>query len=271
VKKTEKKPLAKKVVAKLGPVEKPTATPVKPAKKMKLLLEQRGMMAASAKRDESGEADQQLASLPTQADKSKSFDQISSKPQSEAEVSAPPAAPEKRSMTAVKKSTMTDYNSGSKQEKLFIEAGRLRDQGKLAPAIDLLKQLLLKDSNHGRARRRLARIYVEQGKVAQSLELLREGVFGRSSVQLAKEEPNLAAFLAALYQRESDHWQAIDLYENLLRLYPDKGVWRMGLAISLERVNEPDDALRAYTLALDSEDLSNKLRTFINKRIRKLK
>ena len=127
------------------------------------------------------------------------------------------------------------------------------------------------DAEHGRGRRRLARIYVESGKTNKALDLLQGGISGRSAAQLSKEDPNLAAFLAALYQRDEDHWQAIDLYENLLRLYPKKGVWQMGLAISLERVGEPADALRAYTTALNSGDLNRKLRSFVNGRIQELK
>ncbi|MBF0455827.1 MAG: PEGA domain-containing protein [Magnetococcales bacterium] len=154
---------------------------------------------------------------------------------------------------------------------LFQQAVRLKDQSKIPQAIDLLKQVLSLDAGHARARRRLARIYVETGKIREALELLREAVAGRNATQLSEEDPNLSAFLAALYQREEDHWHAIDLYENLLLRYPNKGVWHMGLAISLERVNEPSDALRAYTVAINSGDLSQKLRTFVQKRIRELK
>ena len=157
-----------------------------------------------------------------------------------------------------------------KAEELFVKAGKLREEGKIDRAVDQLQQALRLNPEHSRARRRLARIYVEGGKVRQALELLRAAVSGRNATQLTAEDPNLSAFLAALYQREEEHWQAIDLYENLLSRYPDKGVWQMGLAISLERVNEPADALQAYTLALNSGDLSRKLQVFVKKRVREL-
>ncbi|MBF0358274.1 MAG: tetratricopeptide repeat protein [Magnetococcales bacterium] len=169
------------------------------------------------------------------------------------------------------KPDMIVKHSSREVEAMFVEAGELRDQGKQEQAVELLEQILAIDSDHGRARRRLARIYVESGEANKALTLLQAGVAGRSTVQLTKDEPNLAAFLAALYQRDDDHWQAIDLYENLLRRYPDNGVWQMGLAISLERVGEPGDAMRAYQMALKSDDLSRKLRTFINRRIQELK
>jgi tetratricopeptide (TPR) repeat protein len=169
------------------------------------------------------------------------------------------------------KPAMVTKHSSRDIEVMFVKAGELRDQGKQEQAVELLKQLLDIDTDHGRARRRLARIYVESGQANKALVLLQGGVAGRSTVQLTKDEPNLAAFLAALYQRDDDHWQAIDLYENLLRRYPDNGVWQMGLAISLERVGEPGDAMRAYQMALKSDDLSRKLRTFVNRRIQELK
>ncbi|MBF0445309.1 MAG: tetratricopeptide repeat protein [Magnetococcales bacterium] len=184
----------------------------------------------------------------------------------EPSLSLPEKAPELE-----KPPTMVVHHTSSEVEGMFFRSAQLRDQGKTQEAEELLKNLLSIDPDHGRARRRLARIYVESGQANQALVLLQGGVAGRSSLQLSKEEPNLAAFLAALYQRDEDHWHAIDLYENLLRRFPDKGVWQMGLAISLERVGEPADALKAYKTALNSGELSRKLRMFVNKRVQELK
>ncbi|MBF0448232.1 MAG: PEGA domain-containing protein [Magnetococcales bacterium] len=155
-------------------------------------------------------------------------------------------------------------------ESLFQESGMFRERGEMDQAIDRLEKILSMDASHGRARRRLARIHVEMGQVAKALELLQAAVSGRNAAQLSGEDPNLAAFLAALYQREEKHWQAIDLYENLLVRYPEKGIWQMGLAISLERQSETADALRAYRSALNSGELSDKLQDFVKKRIKEL-
>jgi tetratricopeptide (TPR) repeat protein len=177
----------------------------------------------------------------------------------------------KKAQDLEKPPAMVVHHTSSDVEGMFFRSAQLRDQGKLDEAIELLNNLLSVDPDHGRARRRLARIYVESGQANEALVLLQGGVGGRSSLQLSKEEPNLAAFLAALYQRDEDHWHAIDLYENLLRRFPDKGVWQMGLAISLERVGEPADALKAYKTALNSGELNRKLRAFVKKRVQELK
>ncbi|MBF0381436.1 MAG: tetratricopeptide repeat protein [Magnetococcales bacterium] len=178
--------------------------------------------------------------------------------------------PPSRSKDIASPPVMLVKPSSGEIEGMFSRSAKLRDQGKTQEAVELLKNILQAKPEHGRARRRLARIYVESGQANKALVLLQGGVAGRSTLQLSKEEPNLAAFLAALYQRDEDHWHAIDLYENLLRRFPDKGVWQMGLAISLERVGEPEDALKAYKTALNSGDLSHRLRTFVNKRVEEL-
>ncbi|MBF0342082.1 MAG: PEGA domain-containing protein [Magnetococcales bacterium] len=134
----------------------------------------------------------------------------------------------------------------------------------------LLQQVIKADPGHKGAVRRLARLMVETNRGDKALDLLRQAAGGRGDLSLADDDPNLAAFLAALYQRREEHWQAIDLYEALLKKYPNKGLWQMGMAISLEKVDENPEALRAYKKALASGDLNHKLQNFVRKRIEKL-
>ena len=135
----------------------------------------------------------------------------------------------------------------------------------------LLQKVLTRDPTHTLARHRLARIFVESGRVADGLAVLKKSVRGRSSAVVVGEDPNLAAFLAALYQQQGEHGKAIDLYRALLQRFPGKGIWRMGMAISMEKVGKPKNALRAYEEALITGDLSEKLRDFVQKRIHRLK
>ncbi|GAB0057144.1 hypothetical protein SIID45300_01467 [Candidatus Magnetaquicoccaceae bacterium FCR-1] len=134
----------------------------------------------------------------------------------------------------------------------------------------LLQQVIKADPGHKAAVRRMARIMVESNRADKALDLLRQAAGGRGDTSLADEDPNLAAFLAALYQRREEHWQAIDLYEALLKKYPNKGLWQMGMAISLEKVDENAEAMRAYKKSLASGDLNLKLQNFVRKRIEKL-
>ncbi|MBF0193006.1 MAG: tetratricopeptide repeat protein [Magnetococcales bacterium] len=265
-----KKEMAKKVITKKETAKKIIAKKVAPqpqvkvAKAIKKIVTKKNDMFEV---DESAAYDVVNSPMPSQAPqeikKIAETIKVKVKPK-------PPAKLPVKAKDLEKPPTMVvNYTSGD-VEGMFSRSAKLRDQGKTQEAIELLNNLLSVDPDHGRARRRLARIYVESGQANQALVLLQGGVAGRSSLQLSKEEPNLAAFLAALYQRDEDHWHAIDLYENLLRRFPGKGVWQMGLAISLERVGEPADALKAYKTALNSGELSRKLRAFVKKRVQEL-
>ncbi len=155
-------------------------------------------------------------------------------------------------------------------EHLFQQSLAFRNNRDLEQEEQLLRHALQKDGTHTLARNRLARILVESKRVEEGLRLLQLAVQGRSPTVLASEDANLAAFLAALYQRQEAHQQAVDLYESLLRHHPDKGIWRMGLAISLEKMGRKDPALAAYRQALADSDLSANLRRFVQGRIEQL-
>ncbi|MBF0424128.1 MAG: tetratricopeptide repeat protein [Magnetococcales bacterium] len=154
---------------------------------------------------------------------------------------------------------------------LYDRAVELERNGKSDEAIEFYKRVLERESGHLLARQRLARIYVESGKVSEALTVLKPAVAGRDSRSLAGSDPNFSAFLAALYQRQEEHRKAVDLYEALLSTQPSKGIWQMGMAISLEKLNEPGKALGFYEKALESGELSDRLRSFVQKRVRTLK
>ena len=156
-------------------------------------------------------------------------------------------------------------------EHLFQQSLVFRNNRNVDQEERLLRQVLQKDPGHGLAQRRLSRVLVESGRIAEGLNVLTGAIRGRSAGVLVGEDPNLAAFLAALYQQQNEHGKAIELYRALLQRFPDKGIWRMGMAISMEKEGRVQQALEAYTKALDSSGLSGKLRNFVQKRIQRLK
>lgn len=156
-------------------------------------------------------------------------------------------------------------------EVLFQRSQALRRDNKITQEEALLRQVLEKDGQHKLALRRLSAILVESDRISEGLSVLKKAVGRRSSGVLVGEDPNLAAFLAALYQRRGEHRKAIDLYRTLLQRFPSKGIWRMGMAISMEKSQKPEQALVAYERALTSSDLSDKLNVFVRQRIKKLK
>ena len=156
-------------------------------------------------------------------------------------------------------------------EQLFQQSMAFRNSRNLPQEELLLRQTLQKDPTHGLAQRRLARVLVESGRISEGLDVLTRAIGGRSTGLLVGEDPNLAAFLAALYQQQGEHAKAIELYKSLLQKFPEKGIWRMGMAISLEKRGELKPALHAYEETLKSKGLSNKLYDFVQKRIQRLK
>ncbi|MBF0402218.1 MAG: SPOR domain-containing protein, partial [Magnetococcales bacterium] len=161
--------------------------------------------------------------------------------------------------------------SGESAEHLFQQSLAFRNNRDVAQEELLLRQALQVDASHGLARNRLARILVESHRGKEGLQVLQAAVQGRSAAVVAAEDPNLAAFLAALYQRQESHEQAVAYYQNLLQQHPDKGIWRMGMAISLEKLGKSQQALEAYQGALADESLSAKLRGFVQTRVDQLK
>ncbi|MBF0605034.1 MAG: tetratricopeptide repeat protein [Nitrospirae bacterium] len=154
---------------------------------------------------------------------------------------------------------------------LYDQALAEERNGHSSNAQELYKRVLEHDSGHLLARQRLARIYVESGQAAEALTILKPAVSGRDPQSLARSDPNFSAFLAALYQRQEEHQKAVELYEALLRGDPGKGIWQMGIAISLEKLHQPENALRYYEKAMESGELSTRLRAFVQKRARTLK
>ncbi|MBF0261008.1 MAG: PEGA domain-containing protein [Magnetococcales bacterium] len=186
--------------------------------------------------------------------------------------------PEARKASEKRKGEGVTKNEGAKiaadqsawVERTYQQSVVKKEAGDREGEEGLLMQVIKADSGHKAAVRRMARIMVESNRADKALDMLRQAAGGRGDTSLADEDPNLAAFLAALYQRREEHWQAIDLYEALLKKYPNKGLWQMGMGISLEKVDENAEAMRAYKKALASGDLNLKLQNFVRKRIEKL-
>jgi len=109
-----------------------------------------------------------------------------------------------------------------------------------------------------------ARILVartEIGQAAKLLEAHRPGV---------EQAPEYYAYMAGLAQRQGDDDRAVSLYRRITAQDGTRGVWWMGLAISLRRENRRDEALRAFQRAYMDKTLSDNLRHYIDTQIAKL-
>ena len=89
----------------------------------------------------------------------------------------------------------------------------------------------------------LTRLYVEQGQDAAGLQLLER------LQPHAGGNPDFLAFMATLYQRTGRHADAVNYFKQATSARPAEGRWWVGLGISLEAVNERDDARAAFQRA----------------------
>lgn len=109
----------------------------------------------------------------------------------------------------------------------------------------------------------LARLYVEQGKDAAALQLLE-----RLQPQ-AGGNPDFLAFMATLYQRTSRHADAVNYFKQVTSARPVEGRWWVGLGISLEAVDDRDNARAAFQRA-NALPLDPRLAEYVANRLKQL-
>ena len=149
-----------------------------------------------------------------------------------------------------------DYNPGR-----TLLAQKLIKQGQLVKAEHLLKSGLDRDSKEAIWADLYARLLVNKGKIDAAIVVL------TSMTPNIWEEPDYFAFLAALYQKAQRHDDAINTYHEVLQIKPEKGVWWMGLAISLEAVDKYGEALEAYRRASRGNGMSQDLKKYVHSKI----
>ena len=85
------------------------------------------------------------------------------------------------------------------------------------------------------------------------------------------KNPNLLAMAAQSQQRIQQHFSAISIYKQLIKIQPKDARWRAGIAISLEASGEVKAAMHMYKLALSMPGLPRSLAAFSQKRLSTLK
>ncbi len=110
----------------------------------------------------------------------------------------------------------------------------------------------------------LARIYVDNGDPDNALIIIQNGI------DSVLDDPELYAFMAAIYQNKAEYIKSINNYRKALKLNPDNAIWWFGLAISLEKDLSRIDSLKAYRTAVNLGSLSNSLKQYALKKIQLL-
>lgn len=184
-------------------------------------------------------------------------------------------------------------------ENEYRRATVLTQQGKVAEAIGALEQALQLDPLHSVARQTLVGLLLENKRQDDAIRKLQEGVnldrtqpglammLARLQVEkgelrpaidtlqrtlpYAAERSDYQAFLAALFQRDGQHKNAVEHYVLALRNAPQNGLWWMGLGISLQAEGRSTDALDAFGRAKAANSLSPELAAFVDQKLNQLR
>jgi MSHA biogenesis protein MshN len=194
--------------------------------------------------------------------------------------------------------TERPYSPEELAENAYRNAAQLRAQGNPAEAERQLKTLLASDPKQVKARELLVSIQLDSGRWVEAQDTLEQGVaqvpaYLAFRFQLARlylehgaddqaltllegarregrTDPELYAFLAALYQRAGRHADAVKNYQDALAMQPVEGKWWLGLGISLEATKNVPAARDAYHRALESGRLTANLSRYAEERLRAL-
>ena len=165
--------------------------------------------------------------------------------------------------------------------------------GDTAHAETQLRAALDQVPAHTQAAETLAALLLQQGRAQDAAAILANAVAaappaphllilharvlaeaGRDSEAVAQlQSPTLSndadsqALLGALQQRLGNDTQAAAAYRQALTRAPQRGAWWLGLAISLERSQQPVAALEAYRRALADATLDTQVTGYVRGRI----
>ena len=207
----------------------------------------------------------------------------------------PAASPALQSGKIERRSNSTP-SEGAESE--FRRAVILVNQGRIAEGMDGLRTALKIDPAHEAARQTLVSLLLEGRRVDDAAGVLQEGLavnaentgFGMLLARIMVERndpsgalavlqkhaappdrnPDFHAFAAALYQRLDRHQEAIDQYQQALRLAPSAGIWWVGLGISLQAAARPKEAFEAFSSAKAAGPLALDLMSFVDQRLKQL-
>ncbi len=146
------------------------------------------------------------------------------------------------------------------ESRSLLAARKIR-ANRLAEADELLVAGLDGTGRHPQLAKMRARVLVAMDRVETALQVLQGN---RPPVGM---DPEYYAFHAALLQRVGNHEAATDQYKNALLIHPSRGLWWMGLAISLEAMGHRQDAVRAYTKARKAGLAKKAIRHFVETRL----
>jgi len=101
----------------------------------------------------------------------------------------------------------------------------------------------------------LSRVYLEQGKYVLAIRVLKQN----PEYQKGLVDGQYYSLLAFALQSEKRYQEAIAAYEGAIKTDVYNSNWWLGLAVSLEMIENWRDAKKAYSRALETSNLNNEL------------
>lgn len=190
-------------------------------------------------------------------------------------------------------------SSEEQAEASYREAAKLLERGRADDALREVRQLLAAQPNHVKARELAAAILIQTGHTADAERLLEDGlrlvprhyVFAQLLARMhidrgadakaitvletaaphAANDADFNSLLAAIYQRAGRHDEAAKAYQRVLAQRNSDGRAWLGLAISLEAMQQWTGATDAYKRARESGGLTPALVRHADNRLAALK
>jgi MSHA biogenesis protein MshN len=189
------------------------------------------------------------------------------------------------------------YSAAETADAQFRRAAVLLNQGRLSEAEDHLAGALRADPSHAAARQTYVAMLLEQHRVEAARRLLQEALainpaqpaFAVALARIYTEQRDyrnalevldkagpaarnaeFQAMRGAVLQRLGKHAEAVEAYQNAIRIAPQPGTTWVGLAISLETLGRRPEAAQAYRRALDAGSLAAEARDYAESRARAL-
>lgn len=218
-----------------------------------------------------------------------------SAPEAEPELAASPVPAKLSGPMLIEKSAP----AGSPRERAEFEyrkALAVLNQGRLPEAIDGLRGALRQDATHAVPRQLLLKLLLENKRLDEAMDLLREGVqlqpaeivwamslarlqvdrgdlpgawqTLKASLPAAANSADYQGFAAHVLQRLGRHKESVEHYRAATHLAPGEGRWWLGLGLTLEADGHAMEAREAMLRAKASGTLGAELLNFVEQKLR---